>query len=491
MTGLISAGCGWLGDENVDAVDRDRDDRRVGEPDREPRLPSGADADTVAAALRDAGVVGVTQLFAEDAGTFAFELLIKQPLNHDDPDGETFVQRAVLVHRDANAPMVLNPTGYMLFEGYEQLPEELTTLLQGNQLQIEHRFFGASVPNDVDADDWQYLTVRQSAADHHHIVELLKPLYTDAWLETGHSKGGMTSVYHHVLYPDDLDAVVAYVAPISFAINDERGQDALDVIGDAACRDIIRAYQRNAASQRDDIIPIMQAASPTRGPDEIEGYFAYSIGSLEWGYWQYGNGCDEAGFYVPNPDPAGTAAELGLDFNLDAFTDTSFLPYSYQVQNELGQPDQRSAHLDDLLGDIDVDVFVGYGALPFARPEYDGGETMREIQRLVLEHDDIVFVYGGFDPWGAVAFDEGDAGNVSVVAAGKNHGALMLDLEPAARDAALNVVLSRTGDISLDTSAFFSTSHVREAAWRAVAESLGDRARQHFATRSGVRPAPR
>ena len=107
---------------------------------------------------------------------------------------------------------------------------------------------------------------------------------------------------------------------------------------------------------------------------------------------------------------------------------------------------------------------------------------MREIQRLVLAHDDIVFVYGGYDPWTAFPFDEGDAGNVSVVAAGRNHGALLLDLEPADRERALDVVLRHTGD--LDSSAFFATSHVREVAWRA----LGELSRDHYASRAGLRP---
>lgn len=439
------------------------------------------------AALREVGVAGVRAVFAEDASTLAFELFFEQPLDHDAPDGRTFLQRAVLVHRHTRAPMVLNPTGYMLFEGYEQLPEELTTMLAGNQLQVEHRFFGTSMPDDVGPADWAHLTVAQAAADHHRIVTLLKRLYGDAWLETGHSKGGMTSVFHHVLYPDDVDAVVAYVAPISFAINDTRGQAFLDEVGDAACRDTIRAYQENAARQRQEIVAIMQQASPTLSVAQLEGWYAATIAPIEWGYWQFANGCADAGFYIPNPDPAGTAAELGLNFNLEnQFIDlpTSFVAYSHQVQHELGQPDQYSAHLDGLLGDIENAPFTAYldATLPFPLPTYDGGDTMREVQRRVLQHDDIVFVYGGHDPWTAVAFDPGAAGNVSVVAPGINHGALLLDLSPADRDAALDVVLGRTGiDVAGDT---FAMSHIEEARWRAWREV----ARAHYAGRAGLRP---
>jgi len=466
--------------------------RRDREEPAEPAPPLDLDLgvdDPVAleAALREVGVVGVSPLTAEDPATLAFELFIEQPLDHDAPDGRTFLQRAVLVHRHTRSPMVLNPTGYMLFDGYTQLPEELTSMLAANQLQVEHRFFGTSMPDDLEPADWEHLTVAQAAADHHRIVTLLKRLYGDAWLETGHSKGGMTSVFHHVLYPDDVDAVVAYVAPISFAINDPRGQAFLDDIGDPGCRGAVRAYQENAALQRADLIPIMQEASPTLSVTQLEAYYAAAIATLEWGFWQFGNGCDDTAFYVPNADPAGTAAELGLNFNLAGSVidlPTSYVSYSHQVQHELGQPDQYSAHLDGYIGDIDKGPFAAYldAALPFALPTYDGGAMMQEVQQRVLAHDDIVFVYGGFDPWTAVAFDPGEAGNVSVVAEGRNHGALLLDLTPEDRDAALDVVLGQTGiDVGGDA---FAMSHVQEPrwrAWRAVA-------RAHYAGRAGIRP---
>lgn len=460
------------------------DDVEVEDEDEEPDDLGIDDAAAVEAALREAGVVGVRALEAQDPATLAFELFFEQPLDHNAPAGRTFLQRAVLVHRHTRAPMVLNPTGYMLFEGYEQLPEELTSMLLGNQLQVEHRFFGISLPDDLEPADWEHLTVAQAAADHHRIVTLLKRLYDDAWLETGHSKGGMTSVFHHVMYPDDVDAVVAYVAPISFAVGDDRGQPFLDDIGDPACRGMIRAYQENAALQRADITAIMQQASPTLAVDHLEAYYAAVIATLEWGHWQFRDGCDGAEFYVPNADPAGTAAELGLNLNLGGPVDLSFIPYSYQVQRELGEPDQYSAHLDGSIGDIDKSPFAGYrgATLPFAVPPYDGGAMMQEVQRRVVQHDDIVFVYGGFDPWTAVPFDPGVAGNLRVVADGENHGALLLDLTPEDRTAALEVVLRQTGvEIGSDV---FAMSHLQEARWRASRAV----ARSHYAGRAGIRP---
>ena len=474
-------------DDNAD--DDDDDPPLVG--------PDGLGVDdpvAVEAALRAAGVVGVRALPSLDSQTLAFELFFEQPIDHNVVDGRTFLQRAVLVHRHTQGPMVLNPTGYMLFDligsaGSTQQQEELTTYFLANQLQVEHRFFGRSFPDDLGADDWQHLTVAQAAADHHAIVTILKKLYADAWIETGHSKGGMTSVYHHVLYPDDVDAVVAYVAPISFAINDRRGRTFLKTLGDPACRDTLRGYQENAASQRSAILDLMQTSSPSLSRPELDAIFASTVGTIEWGYWQYAEGCGLAAAYVGDRDPAVTAAQLGLtatDYDSLPFDlTTSFLPYSYQVANELGQPDQFSAHLDVLLEGADASAFAVYREreLIFPLPTFDDGAAMRDIQERVRAHDDIVFVYGGYDPWTSAAFDPGEAGNLVVTAAGGTHTALLADLEPANRDAAFALIAARTGlDLSLPT---MSITSIDEPRWRAAR----DQARSVSARHIGIRPS--
>lgn len=479
-------------DHADDAADDDDDD------DDPPLVgPDGLGVDdpvAVETALRAAGVVGVRALPSLDSQTLAYELFFEQPIDHNVVDGRTFLQRAVLVHRHTKGPMVLNPTGYMLFDvvgsaDSTQQQEELTTYFLTNQLQVEHRFFGQSFPDDLGEDDWQHLTVAQAAADHHAIVTILKKLYGAAWIETGHSKGGMTSVYHHVLYPDDVDVVVAYVAPISFAINDRRGRPFLQTVGDPACRDTIRAYQENAASQRSAILDLMQTSSPSLSRPDLDAIFASTVGTIEWAYWQYADGCSFAEAYVGDPDPAVTAAQLSLtaiDFDSLPFDlTTSFVSYSYQVAHELGQPDQFSAHLDVLLEGADASPFAVYREreLIFPLPAFDDGAAMRDIQERVRAHDDIVFVYGGYDPWTSAAFDPGEAGNLVVTAARKSHTALLADLEPADRDAAFALIAARTGlDLGLPT---LSTTFIDEARWRAAR----DQARSVSARHIGIRPS--
>jgi hypothetical protein len=422
----------------------------------------------------------VEEIEAQNPGTRAFNLYLEQPVDHDDPDGETFLQWAVLVHTDATAPMILNHTGYSLFPEYTQLPEELTSLLSANQVQVEHRFFGISVPDAFDAADWEQLTVRNAAADAHRFVEVLKPIYGARWLETGHSKGGMTSVFHASLFPNDVDGVVAYVAPISFAINDERGRAFFDTIGDPGCRETVQAQQRAAAAQRDELLAIMRDARPDVDVAVHESNLAATIGSFEWGFWQFYADCSLLGeFALAGPTAEETAELLGLRFLIT--DDLSFLPYSYQVLNELGQPNQLSPHLDDVFGDVNVDPLSPYGAVPFARAvPYDGGAQMTAIAEHVASHDRFLFVYGGYDPWSQVPFTVGTADSHRFVAPAANHAALMIDLDVADRTVAFDAV-SRWAGV---TDAAFSVGSVDVDAWRA---RMADR-RAWLASRVGLRP---
>src|SRR6266542_2902376 len=167
-----------------------------------------------------------------------FVMTIDQPADHSRPGSAHFQQRVALLHHDSAAPMVLYAGGYDEPPYFART--ELTRLVGANQIVIEHRFFGTSVPS---ATDWSTLNIRQSAADFHRIVEALKPIYGARWLSTGGSKGGETVVYHRRFYPDDVYATLAYVAPIP-ARYDLRFVYFMDHVGDAGCRDQLHRLQQ-------------------------------------------------------------------------------------------------------------------------------------------------------------------------------------------------------------------------------------------------------
>ncbi|MEJ7604215.1 MAG: hypothetical protein WKG01_40500 [Kofleriaceae bacterium] len=112
-----------------------------------------------------------------------FLLVVTQPVDHANPDGAVFQQRVVIRSRGVTRPTTLASTGYGLF-GANPRDNEISFMLQGNAITVEHRLRGF----DPDPADPKYLTIRQAAADHHHIVELLRPIFTGNWISTGGSR---------------------------------------------------------------------------------------------------------------------------------------------------------------------------------------------------------------------------------------------------------------------------------------------------------------
>ena len=172
----------------------------------------------------------------------SFQVDISQPVDHDDPSAGAFYQRFYLSHRDDDAPMVFYTSGYGIGRNAEP---ELSSLLRANQILLVHRFFPNAVP-----PDWRYLTIRQAAADQHRIREALRELYPGKWVSTGGSKGGMTALFYRRFHPDDVDATVAYVAPLMPYPDDPRFAPFFETVGTAECRKKLLDFQRLVLSRR-------------------------------------------------------------------------------------------------------------------------------------------------------------------------------------------------------------------------------------------------
>jgi hypothetical protein len=348
---------------------------------------------------------------AIDAQPFTYYVLrFTQPIDHGDPGGPTFQQRVSLLHRDLDAPMIALTSGYWDFYGARA--GELTTLLAGNQISIEHRYFGESRPSPA---DWTKLTIRQMADDEHRIIAALRTVYRGAFLTTGASKGGMTATYHRRFYPDDVEGTVPYVAPISFAAPDPRYPAYLDTIGPSSCRAAVRAVAIEMLQHRR---AALLASAEAQASQEGHAYTRVTVGpaveaavvGLEWTFWQYYgvNYCTQV--------PAVTASDADLWDFLDMISPPSdnddesigqFEAYYYQSYAQLGYPDDGSAYLDPYLLYKDADYD---GALPTAMPAYDGGAAMQDIDAFVQgQGARMLFIYGEWDPWTAGEYTLGQA----------------------------------------------------------------------------------
>ena len=392
------------------------------------------------------GVTAVAQ-DTETAGYSYITLWFTQPVDQLDPGGATFQQQVSLLHKDDAAPMIVQTSGY--WDYYLDNPVELTRLLGANQISIEHRFFGASRPEPA---DWSKLTIEQMAHDQHVIIEKLRSIYDGAFVTTGGSKGGMTAVYHRRFFPDDVDATVPYVAPLSLGAPDPRYSPFVDAIGPDACRTSVRAVATELLANRRAMVETKAAAQATSDGHAytriaLAPAVESSIVSLEWAFWQYyGVGlCEDV--------PAASASDDELWRFLDQVSPPSdnadasvaqFDAYYHQAYHQLGYPDAGAAYLDNYLQFSDADYA---GSLPTEVPAYDGGAAMRDIDAWVqAEGDRLLFVYGEWDPWTAGRFALGGAmDSLSLTQPRGSHAARLTRLADVDEAAAFERLATWTG----------------------------------------------
>lgn len=385
---------------------------------------------------------GVTaqEVSSQVGGYRQFEIQFDQPADHQNVDGEHFKQRLVLLHKSFDEPMVLQTSGYSIFKvGRAAITQAFGT----NQIQVEHRFFSDSVPK---SHDWAKLTIAQSAADFHAVTEAFKQLYRHRWVNTGASKGGMTSVYHRHFYPQDLDGTVADVAPLSLAVDDERYINFVEQAGGdkyGECRAKLEALQMSLLRRRDDLLPRIRGTFTVLGGKSVS--FEHAVIEMPFAFWQYQDptdsvvGCDE----VPSPDASLTdqldfflAANDVAGYSDDSFTD--FAPYYFQAGTQLGSPAAKLSHLGGLRKH---DYMMSQYMPKDVKYSYSNTAMLEVRDWVVKEASGIVFVYGEFDPWTAGAFPQVEARDVyQYIVPGGNHGSNLFALPSAEKKAALKTL---------------------------------------------------
>jgi len=391
----------------------------------------------------------VEELTSSNPGYRFFSLQYVQPADHNNPSGAAFSQSMKLIHISTDAPMVFMPMGYAGMDVDEL--QELTQMLGANQLAVEHRFFRTSRPEPA---DWTLLTIKQAAADHHRIVEALKPIYEAAWISTGGSKGGMTATYHRRFYPDDVDGTVAYVAPLSLGAPDERYIDFLNNIGDQDCLAKLRAIQVEVLTRREAMVTLLSAqATETNASFNRIGGLERAIESVildfPFTFWQY------FGIASCSSVPEATATDQEIfDFvnQIIAFqmaSDSAFDfldPYYYQAASELGYPDLATSHLAGLL--LTDAPSTEQGLIPegVAPPTYNPNAMLDIAEWVETEGNRLIFIYGQWDPWTTGAYELGAAtDSFKFIVPNGTHGSRMSQLNAEDKAVVLDALQRWTG----------------------------------------------
>lgn len=378
--------------------------------------------------------VSATEITPPTGYLRAFKIDITQPLDHNNPNGSKFTQRAYLSFADETSPMVFAPNGYGANPSGVQ---EIAGVLQANCLNVAHRYFPDSKPSPL---DWTYLTIEQSAADHHNIVTLFKKIFKGKWISSGASKSGLCALFHRKYYPNDVDATIAYVAPFTFGVKDERYPEYLGNIGGGDCFSKLKMIQLYVLKHRSEFLGMInsyiQSSSDTYSMDR-DKILELNIMDYPFTFWQYFNYTCSS---IPDTTTC-TASQVFTHYTsivpISSFSDNNinyYEPYSYQAITELGAPAYETGYIRDYLKKVDPDA-IGNPNYEMVAPQgitYTfKGNTIADIYSWLQNHGDkIIYIYGKNDPWSAGAIElTGAADALMLMQNGANHRVKIANLD--------------------------------------------------------------
>lgn len=423
----------------------------VGAPVALPSTARAAEPDIKDQLLAIPGISLIEEKPVSTPGYRFFLLNLTQPVDHRQPNGATFQQRISVLHKDVSRPTVLFTSGY----GLSTTPNrsEPTRIVDGNQVSMEYRFFTPSRPEPA---DWSDLTIWQAAADEHRIYQALKPIYSQNWLATGGSKGGMTATYYQRFYPHDMNGTVPYVAPNDVINTEDSAYDRFfATVGPKDCRERAQALQREALVRRDALRPKFHAylAENALTVDLIgteDKAFEGAVLDWDFVFWQYYgvNYCDQL------PDAA-TISDQDLFDLIDEYNPWNeysdqgiepYIPYYYQAGTQLGWPNIRFPWIERTLQRYPYQP--PRAVVPASIPMRFQPTAMRQIDTWVRHHArHTLYVYGQNDPWGSERFrvDRGAKDSYVLTVPNGTHGSNVATLAPADRDLATAKILEWAG----------------------------------------------
>ncbi|WP_167605283.1 S28 family serine protease [Maribellus sediminis] len=354
-------------------------------------------------------VKSIEKLETNDFFNEKYKIMVEQPLDHRHPKKGTFLQRVIICNKGVDRPVVFITEGYN--GGYAENPRyinELSPILEANQICMDHRYFGESMPDPL---NWDYLTVRNAAADHHEVIQMMKKYYEEKWITTGISKGGQTVVYHRWLYPDDVDVSIPYVAPLNFAVEDGRHEPFIaNVTGTAEGRKKVRDLQLYVVKHRDEFVPMLKdycEEKKLHSRLEPEEMLDFVVLEYSYGFWQYGTPIDA----IPATDAGDDVifehlVKISSPMYLSDEGVNIFLSFYIQAARELGYYGYDTEPFKDYLRIKSAEGWMTKIYLPKDLKVKYQPKTALAVKKFIDTTDSrILFIYGEWDPWSASAFE--------------------------------------------------------------------------------------
>jgi hypothetical protein len=243
----------------------------------------------------------------------------------------------------------------------------------------------------------------------------------------------MAALFHRYYYPGEVDATIAYAAPIIIGPTDARFESFLNSVGDESTRENVRQFQKTCLERRNELLPLLQALSERRRlsfPCDREGILERTVIEFPYSFWSGNRKGDD----LPPPDapaerlfeflntvrPVSGLSDAQLRFNAALY---------YQQATEIGAYGYPTSHLAGLLR-VEKDPDFSFYVPPDAPKGVFNKEIMpRILDFLQREGNNIIYLYGEFDIWtaGAVALT-GRTNALRLIVKGKGHHFKIKDL---------------------------------------------------------------
>ena len=332
-----------------------------------------------------------------------YQLFITQEVDHGNPAAGKFKQRVIVGLKGLDRPTVMVTEGYSAdYATRSYYQEELSELMNANVVFCEHRYFRESTP---DPCKWEYMTVANENDDLHNIRQTLGKVFTKKWVSTGISKGGSTCTYYRAAYPDDVDASVAYVAPISRALEDGRHEKFLNKkVGTKEDREKMKALQAEFMRRKPKLLNMLDTFCNNRNYHfnlPIDQIYDYEVLELEFSMWQWGHSINTAPKNYDNDIKwfRFLVDEVGPDY----FTcPSSYLPFYYQAMRELGYYGYDARRLGKENRSIPTaENYLKAVMVPADMRDVKFDNTAYKTTCKFLKKNDPthLFIYGENDPW--------------------------------------------------------------------------------------------
>ena len=297
-------------------------------------------------------------------------------------------------------------------KGYESTYKSITEparLIGANQFDVEHRFFGESIPAGM---DYKYLTIEQATADLHHIREVLGSVYKKDWISTGISKGGETTVYYRYFFPNDVKVSVPYVAPLALSMEDPRIYHFFDTVNTSEFRTAVLDLQTRMLKNRKKVMKILKKMNEKENLHftylTVDQAFEYSILEYSFSFWQWNGVCEG----IPNSKTPlkDAVAHLNKISSMAFFSDEEMKKlgsHYYQSGSQLGYYGYETSDFKGLLPALNT---LCGGANPTAifmpnksALSFDGVLPTKVFKWATTQGNQIIYINGAGDPWASTA----------------------------------------------------------------------------------------